>query len=144
MGFGMSAEQRAADARVEEEMLALVTQVTNEITVHLRERGLARADLAARMGVSPGRVSQILGGGENLTLRTLAMLSVALDGRFAVELDALKPSDSFSSSGSAPAWDEAGPAGHSLALSRARHLGTARNGSAAGLPDDGRLRRRAG
>ncbi|MGH3201158.1 MAG: helix-turn-helix domain-containing protein [Streptosporangiaceae bacterium] len=35
----------------------------------MRERGLTRADLAARMGVSPGRVSQILGGGENLTLR---------------------------------------------------------------------------
>jgi hypothetical protein len=43
------------------------------------------------LGVSPaGRVSQILTGGENLTLRTLAALSTALDARFCIELSPLK------------------------------------------------------
>jgi transcriptional regulator with XRE-family HTH domain len=78
-------------------MHGLVTQLTNEITFHMRERGITRADLAARMGVSPGRVSQILGGGENLTLRTLAALASALDARFDVELCSLKVDDTFTS-----------------------------------------------
>ena len=85
-GLGVSPDQRAMEAQIDEEMLALVTQLTNEVNWHMRERGLTRADLAARMGVSPGRVSQILGGGENLTLRTLAALSSALDARFDIEL----------------------------------------------------------
>jgi transcriptional regulator with XRE-family HTH domain len=99
MGFkrGVSSDQRAAETQIDEEMLTLVTQLTNEITWCLRERGLTRADLAARMGVSPGRVSQILGGGENLTLRTLAALSTALDARFDIELNALKADDAYTS-----------------------------------------------
>jgi len=99
MGFkpGVSSDQRAAETQIDEEMLTLVTQLTNEITWCLRERGLTRADLAARMGVSPGRVSQILGGGENLTLRTLAALSTALDARFDIALNALKAGDAYTS-----------------------------------------------
>jgi transcriptional regulator with XRE-family HTH domain len=104
MGFGLgvspgekAAAQKAAEERVDEEMHDLVTQLTNEITWHMRERGLSRADLAARMGVSPGRVSQILGGGENLTLRTLAALSCALDAHFELELTSPKTGDTYSS-----------------------------------------------
>ena len=102
MVFGRGAnkhrpDHRAIEARVDEEMHGLVTQLTNEITFHMRERGISRADLAARMGVSPGRVSQILGGGENLTLRTLAALAAALDARFDFELDSLKVDDTFTS-----------------------------------------------
>jgi transcriptional regulator with XRE-family HTH domain len=69
----------------------------------MKERGLSRADLAARMGVSPGRVSQILGGGENLTLRTLAALSCALDAHFDLELTSLKTGDAYTSADAAPA-----------------------------------------
>ena len=102
MVFGRGRDQQrpdhgAIEARVDEEMHGLVTQLTNEITFHMRERGITRADLAARMGVSPGRVSQILGGGENLTLRTLAALAVALDARFDFELNSLKVDDTFTS-----------------------------------------------
>ena len=106
MVFGHGRDQRrpdhgAIEARVDEEMHGLVTQLTNEITFHMRERGITRADLAARMGVSPGRVSQILGGGENLTLRTLAALASALDARFDFELRSLKVDDTFTSRGKA-------------------------------------------
>src|SRR6516162_1946867 len=110
MVFGHARHQRrpdhgAIEAKVAEEMHGLVTQLTNEITFHMRERGISRADLAARMGVSPGRVSQILGGGENLTLRTLAALSTALDAHFDIELSSLKTADTYTSGGtqSAPA-----------------------------------------
>ena len=97
MGFrtGASPDQRATETQVDDEMLALVTQLTNEINWYMREQGLTRADLASRMGVSPGRVSQILGGGENLTLRTLAALSTALDARFDVELSTVKGGDTY-------------------------------------------------
>ena len=121
MSFGtrVSPDRRATENQVEDELLTLVTQLTNEINWYMRERGLTRADLAARMGVSPGRVSQILGGGENLTLRTLAALSTALDARFDVELSALKGGDAFTSHSTAQA--ETAPAGNHHTVSRAAH-----------------------
>jgi transcriptional regulator with XRE-family HTH domain len=127
-GLGVAPDQRATEAQIDEEMLALVTQLTNEINWHMRERGISRADLAARMGVSPGRVSQILGGGENLTLRTLAALSTALDARFGIELSTLKAEDTYTSRNTADA--EAAPAGNRRTLTRAKHYENARNSEA--------------
>jgi transcriptional regulator with XRE-family HTH domain len=96
--------QKDIEAQVDEELSRLVTQLTNEITVHLREHGLTRAELASRMGVSPGRISQVLSGGENLTLRTLAALSTALDAQFDVQLISGKP---VSDAGSGPVLTDA-------------------------------------
>jgi transcriptional regulator with XRE-family HTH domain len=123
MGFGTRASlgQRATETQIDDEMLALVTQLTNEINWYMRERGLTRADLAARMGVSPGRVSQILGGGENLTLRTLAALSTALDAHFDIELSPLKGGDSYTSRGTAQT--EAAPAANHHSHTRPTHRG---------------------
>ena len=118
-GTGVSPDHRATESQIQDELLALVTQLTNEINWYMRERGLTRADLAARMGVSPGRVSQILGGGENLTLRTLAALSTALDARFDIELSALKGGDTFTSHGTGQG--ESAPAGNHRTLSRTTH-----------------------
>jgi transcriptional regulator with XRE-family HTH domain len=129
-GLGVSPDQRATDSQIDEEMLALVTQLTNEINWHMRERGLSRADLAARMGVSPGRVSQILGGGENLTLRTLAALSTALDARFDIQLATLKAEDAYSGRDTADA--EAAPAENHHSLTRAKHYQSARTGEVRG------------
>jgi transcriptional regulator with XRE-family HTH domain len=130
MSFGLrvSPDQRATDTQIDEEMLALVTQLTNEINWHTRERGITRADLAARMGVSPGRVSQILGGGENLTLRTLAALSTALDARFDIQLSPLKAEDTYNSRDTADA--EAAPAENHHPLTRAKHSENARTSEA--------------
>lgn len=129
MGFGLRAPagRAAGQAGLDEEMYALVTQVTNAVTWHMREHGLTRADLAARMGVSPGRVSQILGGGENLTLRTLAALAAALDARFDVDLASLKVPDAYTSQGEAGAAP-AGQPHNSHPLPRDRHQATARDG----------------
>jgi len=87
--LGVSSGQKATAECAEEELSRLITQLTNEIDWHMREQKLTRVDLANLMGVSPGRVSQILSGGENLTLRTLASVATALDVHFDVEL---KPS----------------------------------------------------
>ncbi len=110
--LGVTSGQEATEARVDEELSLLITQLTNEINWHMHERGLTRADLASRMGVSPGRVSQVLSGGENLTLRTLASLATALDARF--ELD-LRPHEA----GASPAG-EAPPAAAAVTAARPR------------------------
>jgi transcriptional regulator with XRE-family HTH domain len=107
--LGVSSGQQAIEARTDEELTRLITQFTNEITWQMNERGLTRADLAGRMGVSPGRVSQVLSGGENLTLRTLASLSVALDAQFEVELKVREPVTESSAAGQGVA-DAAEPA----------------------------------
>jgi transcriptional regulator with XRE-family HTH domain len=101
--LGGTSGQEAIEAHVDEELSLLVTQLMNEINWHMRERGLTRADLAGRMGVSPGRISQVLSGGENLTLRTIASLATALDARF--EMD-LRPRET----GSAAATPQPAPA----------------------------------
>jgi transcriptional regulator with XRE-family HTH domain len=97
--LGMTSGQEATEARVDEELSQLVTQLMNEINWHMHERNLTRADLASRMGVSAGRVSQVLSGGENLTLRTLASLAAALDARFELELRPLAPAAGATSPG---------------------------------------------
>lgn len=84
--LGVTSGRKAPENGADEELSDLITQVTNEIDWLMRENQVSRADLAARMGVSPGRVSQVMSGGENLTLRTLASLASALDAHFELEL----------------------------------------------------------
>ncbi|MEV5239660.1 helix-turn-helix transcriptional regulator [Streptomyces cinnamoneus] len=79
---GRAAEQAGA---------RLARQATASLAGLLAERGMTRKDLADCMGVSPGRVSQILSGGENLTLRSLAAVAESLDAR--VEISFYDPSD---------------------------------------------------
>jgi transcriptional regulator with XRE-family HTH domain len=85
-----SSREQATEERIDEELSYLVTHITNEISWHMRENELTRADLASRLGVSPGRVSQILSGSENLTLRTIASLTTALDARLELALQPLE------------------------------------------------------
>ena len=87
---GVSSSRQALEARIDEELSRLVTEFTNEINWHMREQDVTRAEVANRMGVSPGRVSQILSGGENLTLRTLASVTTALDTRCEMTLHAIE------------------------------------------------------
>ncbi|GGS92546.1 helix-turn-helix domain-containing protein [Nonomuraea spiralis] len=69
-----------------EEVGGLAQEVVDEITWYMREHKITRADLATSLGVSPGRVSQILSGDENLTLRTLGAVVDALGARLAFTL----------------------------------------------------------
>jgi transcriptional regulator with XRE-family HTH domain len=68
----------------------LARQATAALAGLLSKRGMTRKDLAQRMNVSPGRVSQILSGDENLTLRSLAAVAEALGTR--VEIHFVDPS----------------------------------------------------
>src|SRR5262249_19952567 len=64
----------------------LVRLIVDEVTWYMSEHKVSRADLAQSMGVSAGRVSQILSGEENLTLRTLTGVVEALGAEFEVTL----------------------------------------------------------
>ena len=65
-------------ATTQEEPGDLARLVVDEITWYMREHKMSRAQLAKAMNVSPGRVSQVLSGDENLTLRTLSGMLAAL------------------------------------------------------------------
>lgn len=67
----------------------LVRDFVDEVTWFMSEHKISRADLAHTMGVSPGRVSQILSGDENLTLRTLSSVAAALGAEIEVALRAI-------------------------------------------------------
>lgn len=83
----------AVAAKTEYELARLPREMTTAITWYMKRRGISRRELARRLDVTPGRVSQILSGDENLTLRTLAAVCAALDAHFRVELMANKPAD---------------------------------------------------
>jgi transcriptional regulator with XRE-family HTH domain len=70
------------DARREYEEAYLVGEVTDSLSALLQELGLSQADLAKRLRVTKGRVSQILSGRQNMTLRTLAAIGWALGVSF--------------------------------------------------------------
>ena len=59
----------------------LILDVTEQLAGALENGGVTQAELARRMGRTPGFVSQLLGGGRNLTLRTVADIAAALSLR---------------------------------------------------------------
>ena len=59
----------------------LILDVTELLAGALEDSDLTRAELARRLGRTPGFVSQVLGGGRNLTLRTIADIAAALSLR---------------------------------------------------------------
>jgi transcriptional regulator with XRE-family HTH domain len=64
----------------EEELL--VGEVTETVGALLKSLKIPQRQLAERLGVTPGRVSQVLSGAENLTLRSLGSIGWALGVRF--------------------------------------------------------------
>lgn len=95
----MLSRKRSADdlggieAQTEYELARLPREMNTAVTWYMKERGITKRELAQRLDVTPGRVSQILSGGENLTLRTMAAVCAALDAHFQVELVENKPAD---------------------------------------------------
>lgn len=61
-------------------------EVNSAITWYMKQHSISRTDLAKRLGVTAGRVSQVLSGGENLTLRTIGTVAQALDAYVSVTL----------------------------------------------------------
>lgn len=73
------------------ESFDLLRVIVDEVTWYMREHKVTRAELAQTMGVSPGRVSQILSGDENLTLRTLGSVIDALGAEIDLTLRSREP-----------------------------------------------------
>lgn len=70
----------------------LILDVTERLTEALRDTGMTRAELAQRLGRTPGFVSQVFAGGRNLTLRTISDVAAALSLRPALELSPVRES----------------------------------------------------
>jgi antitoxin component HigA of HigAB toxin-antitoxin module len=68
----------AEDEDIVDVVSQLPLEVNSAITWYMKKHHVSRADLAKRLGVTPGRVSQVLSGDENLTLRTIGTVAQAL------------------------------------------------------------------
>lgn len=64
----------------------LILDVTERLSKALEDAGITRAELARRLGRSPAFVTQVFGGGRNLTLRTIADIAAALSLRPTLEM----------------------------------------------------------
>lgn len=64
----------------------LILSATDQIITRMAEQGTLRVELADRLGVSKGEISQRLNGPRNLTLRTLAEMAEAIGCRFTIRL----------------------------------------------------------
>lgn len=64
----------------------LILEVTEALCKALDEGHVTRSQLARRLGKSPAFVTQILAGGRNLTLKSLADVADALGARISVVL----------------------------------------------------------
>ena len=66
----------------------LILEVTEALSRAIVELEITQTELAKRLGKTKGFVSQILGGGRNLTLRTLSDVVDALQCSISVHIDA--------------------------------------------------------
>ncbi len=62
----------------------LIFEVTEAISRVMEEKGVNKADLSRRAGVSKSNITQLLSGDHNMRLTTVADLLYALDSKFAV------------------------------------------------------------
>ena len=74
-------QRRIADLRDTTDYLTeqVIDDVTETIVDRMFELGLNRKELAGLLGVSPARITNLLRGVNNFTVRTLVDLAVALD-----------------------------------------------------------------
>lgn len=70
----------------------LFGRVMEQVQALLLTAGSRQRDLARRLGVSEGRVSQLLSGAENMTLKTLAGIGWALGVRFRIVVEPIDSS----------------------------------------------------
>ena len=68
------------------EFAKVAIEVGEQIVARMEERGMTQADLAREMGVSRARVSQILRGNDNLTLKSIVAVAIGLECRVELQL----------------------------------------------------------
>ena len=62
----------------------LIFEVTENICKVMEEKGISKADLSRRAGVSKSNITQLLSGDHNMRLTTIADLLYAIDSKLAV------------------------------------------------------------
>ena len=72
-------QQYAGDPEFEFDLLAI--DIGERIVDRLEKLKMTRTDLATKIGVSKARISQILSGHDNLTLKSLVAVASGLDSR---------------------------------------------------------------
>lgn len=95
----------------------LILEVTEALSQALAREQVTKKTLADRLGKSKGFVSQILAGGRNLTLRTLADIADALGCRVVVRLS---KAGAMRESPTSPAFELGRPRGFGPAFVGAR------------------------
>lgn len=78
------------EARRRYEQERLVLWATDKISEAMDERNVSKAELARRLGTSRPYVTGLLGGGRNMTLRTLADVACVLGQRVDVSMEPLR------------------------------------------------------
>lgn len=68
--------------RTEEAILAF----TEKVVAVMRERGMNRAELAQRLGVSKAFVTKLLNGNPNLTIKTMVAIAGALECTLCIDI----------------------------------------------------------
>ena len=76
--------QYQGDPEFEFDLLAI--KVGERIVERMEELGMTRTELAAAVGVSKARISQILSGNDNLTLKSLVAVAGGLESRIELRL----------------------------------------------------------
>jgi transcriptional regulator with XRE-family HTH domain len=74
------------EARVTYERESLSLQILDSVQAHMQKEDITQQQLAEALDVTEGRVSQILSGEQNLTLKTLASVAAALQAHFDIQL----------------------------------------------------------
>ena len=72
------------DPEFEFDLLAI--DIGERIVERMEELGMTRTALAAAIGVSKARISQVLSGNDNLTLKSLVAVAIGLESRIEVRL----------------------------------------------------------
>ena len=86
--------QYQGDPEFEFDLLAI--EVGERIVERMEELGMTRTELAAAVGVSKARISQILSGNDNLTLKSLVAVAVGLESRIELRLKKNKSESTIS------------------------------------------------
>lgn len=68
----------AGKESADEKFVDYLMDLNELIHDRMEELGMSRSDLARELGMSPSRITKILSGESNMTLRTIAQLDAAL------------------------------------------------------------------
>jgi len=66
---------------------SLILDITEKISIKMKQKGMNRVKLAQSLNVSPPAVTKILNGTSNFTLRTLLSLADALDFNLKIDFE---------------------------------------------------------